>query len=102
MKQIAHYVFLALVVYSGTAYWLLTTGDGLGRRQINHGYLDIPPPTGLIAILLHPFFSYFVLALVISLIVKEFFVSSLKKRFALNAAGLLAVYFFIGIFTYWF
>lgn len=102
MKKLAHYTFLVLVVYGGWSYWFITSGDRLARRDLDQGYLGIiKPATGLLAVVLHPAFSYAVLAMCVLLIGKEFAVKSLKRRFALNAAGFLVICLFLGFFQYW-
>lgn len=102
MKTFAHYVFLVFTVYSGFAYWFITTGDSFSRHDIDHGYLGIiDPATGFLAFMLHPAFSYAVLFMCVALVAKEFFMSSLRRRFALNAGGFAVVCLFIGTFQYW-
>ena len=102
MKKFAHVTFLFIVVYSGLAYWYVTTGNSIARRQIDHGYLGIfKPAGGFFAVMLDPACSYAVAAMCILLIVKEFYIKSMKRRFAFNAAGFLVVYLFIGFLQYW-
>lgn len=102
LRMVAHYALLILVAYSGTLYWYLTAGDSFSAKRIGDGLIGMDESAaGFLGFILDPAFSYAVLAMCVLLVIKEFFVGSLKTRFMLNAAGFAVVCLFIGFFQYW-
>lgn len=102
IKTVGHYAFLVLVVYSAIAYWIVTTGDSFSRQRLDDDNLGMnEPAASLLGVVLHPVFSYALLVLCLTLVAKEFFVESLRKRFGLNLAGFAVVCLFLGVFQFW-
>jgi uncharacterized membrane protein len=102
IKTIAHYALLVFTIYLAVAYWIVSTSDELTGQWIQHGRDElVEPASGVVAFLLHPAFAYLLLAMSAGLILKEFFVSSMRRRAWLNFGGLLVVCFFVAVLQTW-
>lgn len=100
MAYIAHYLFLFFVIINGAYYWFVFAVS-LARTHIDHGFVGPGGATGIFWLLQHPIIAYLVLFLCVLLVAKEFFMSSLRKRFLWNLAFLVLVFFLYGVHAVW-